>query len=199
MSCADKVKVACVGNSITYGYGLPQEQAYPSILEKKLGKGYKVKNFGHSGATALKKSDLPYWSVPEFKKVKRFQPDIIVLLLGTNDVKNYQWPGQSVFTEDYANLVSKLSSLESGPEIYICTPPPVFLDNDFISNETIKTEVIPAITGISREKNLPLIDFNLVFEGKSEHFPDSVHPNEAATKIMANHVYEKILKALPSP
>ena len=49
----EKKKVACIGNSVTYGYGhkTPGETSYPSQLQQLLGEGYEVRNFGHSGAT----------------------------------------------------------------------------------------------------------------------------------------------------
>ncbi|MBQ8450967.1 MAG: hypothetical protein IJY64_08680, partial [Bacteroidaceae bacterium] len=51
------IKVACVGNSVTFGYGHknPAETSYPTRLQQMLGEGYEVRNFGHSGATLLSK------------------------------------------------------------------------------------------------------------------------------------------------
>ena len=61
-SYADKIKVACIGNSVTYGYLLPEREinAYPSQLQKMLGDEYEVGNFGKSGATLLNKGHRPY-------------------------------------------------------------------------------------------------------------------------------------------
>ena len=58
-----KIKVACIGNSVTYGYGLknPITESYPVQLQKMLGEKYEVKNFGHSGATLLRKGHNPYY------------------------------------------------------------------------------------------------------------------------------------------
>lgn len=54
---APKIRVACIGNSITYGAGLqnPFRDSYPGVLEQLLGTGYDVRNFGISGRTALQK------------------------------------------------------------------------------------------------------------------------------------------------
>ncbi len=56
------VKVACVGNSITYGSGLKdrQKDSYPMVLGRMLGEGYVVGNFGLGGRTLLRKGDRPY-------------------------------------------------------------------------------------------------------------------------------------------
>ena len=58
----NRIKVACIGNSITYGYGLPDRttQSYPAQLQKMLGESYQVENFGKSGATLLNKGHRPY-------------------------------------------------------------------------------------------------------------------------------------------
>lgn len=59
---AEKTRVACVGDSITYGAGIADRDrdSYPAQLASMLGDKWVVKNFGHSGATLLKNGDLPY-------------------------------------------------------------------------------------------------------------------------------------------
>ena len=59
---ASAAKVACVGDSITYGHGLNQStESYPVVLAARLGAGHTVQNFGVSGTTLLKNGDHPYW------------------------------------------------------------------------------------------------------------------------------------------
>lgn len=55
----DAVKIACVGNSITEGPGRNHPDSYPLQLEKILGQGYQVKNFGVGARTLLKKGIFP--------------------------------------------------------------------------------------------------------------------------------------------
>ena len=52
LSAQQRIKVACVGNSITYGTGLSDRatQSYPVKLQKLLGERYEVENFGKPGA-----------------------------------------------------------------------------------------------------------------------------------------------------
>lgn len=191
-SCSDRTKIACAGDSITYGYGLknPNNQSYPAVLDTKLGNEYKVKNFGHSGATALKQSDLPYRTVPEMKQLERFQPDIVILLLGSNDAKNYNWPGRGIFQQDFEALVLKLAALKSQPDIYLVTPPPAFSDPDVINNDTIVEQIIPVIKMTAAKLNLPVIDFYTAFKDNPQLFPDDIHPNEEAAAQMADMVYD---------
>ena len=64
-----RIKVACVGNSVTYGYGLKDRahDAYPVRLQTMLGDKYEVRNFGHSGATLLFHGHNPYVKLQEFR------------------------------------------------------------------------------------------------------------------------------------
>ena len=49
-----QIKIACVGNSITENWALDQNDKYPSILQRLLGDGYTVRNYGIGGRTMLK-------------------------------------------------------------------------------------------------------------------------------------------------
>lgn len=61
------VRVVCVGNSITEGFGNTcQEKAWPGQLNQLLGRGYTVLNCGVSGTTMFKNSDAPYWKTERF-------------------------------------------------------------------------------------------------------------------------------------
>ena len=60
----EPLRVACVGDSITYGHGIADRDhdTYPAILDSLLGNKFNVQNFGVSGTTALKKSNMPHGS-----------------------------------------------------------------------------------------------------------------------------------------
>lgn len=108
---AQPVKVACVGNSVTYGYKLADRSshAYPAQLQQLLGDDYRVENFGHSGATLLEKGHNPYRELPAFKNAVAFEPDIVVIHLGLNDTDPRNWPYyRDQFTTDYIDLNTTL-------------------------------------------------------------------------------------------
>ena len=108
LSARDKIKVACVGNSVTFGYNLPDRatQAYPVRLQQMLGERYEVKNFGHSGATLLNKGHNPYTRLPEFKDAVRYKADWVVIHLGLNDTDPRNWPQHAdEFVGDYRALI----------------------------------------------------------------------------------------------
>src|SRR4051812_50212794 len=79
-------KVACVGDSITRGVGSTMG-GYPAELGRMLGSGYMVGKFGNSGSTMMKTPTDSYWVAPEFMQAQDFAPDVVVIMLGTNDAK----------------------------------------------------------------------------------------------------------------
>ena len=89
----DALRVACIGNSITHGSGIDmQEQnGYPAQLQRLLGSDYYVRNFGVGGRTMLQKGDHPYMIEQAWRDAQQFRPDIVVIKLGTNDSKDYNW------------------------------------------------------------------------------------------------------------
>src|SRR5689334_724667 len=81
------VNVACIGDSITQGSGAAKGQSYPSQLQAMLGDQWKVGNFGVSGRTLLKKGDYPYWKENAYQDALKSAPDVVIIMLGTNDTK----------------------------------------------------------------------------------------------------------------
>src|SRR5512145_1640287 len=103
VSCSEKeIKIACVGDSITEGAGLAFQNstAYPTRLDSILGPGFAVLNFGRSATTLQKNGDFPYWTCKEFYDVFEYRPDVIIIKLGTNDSKPFNWNAID-FARDY--------------------------------------------------------------------------------------------------
>ncbi len=68
------VRVACLGDSITYGYNLHNKQdAYPGRLGRWLGNGYDVRNFGVSATTLITHGDYPYVRQPAYGRALEFK------------------------------------------------------------------------------------------------------------------------------
>ena len=143
---AKPVRVACVGDSITYGAGVEHREKnnYPKVLGDLLGEKYEVKNFGLNGATLLKKGDLPYWKTQEFDRANAYQPDVVVIKLGTNDSKPQNW-GQhkAEFAADARALVTHFQGLSSKPKVFVCLPVPVYEARWGINEPVVKGEIIP--------------------------------------------------------
>ena len=86
LAAADVVRVACVGDSITFGYGL--HRTYPAELGRWLGTNYDVRNFGVSATTLLHRGDFPYIGRPAYTNALDFKADIVVIDFGANDSKH---------------------------------------------------------------------------------------------------------------
>jgi len=185
------IRVACVGDSITFGVGVENRQTncYPVVLGKLLGRRFDVGNFGVSGATLLKKGDLPYWNLQQFEQLKDFAPQVIVLALGTNDSKPQNWKYGGEFAGDLRDMLDHFTALPSRPKVWVCLPPPVYETRWGINEETVSLEIIPAIKQVAQEKNIPTIDVHRALGDRPEYFPDRIHPNAAGAGMMAITIF----------
>jgi lysophospholipase L1-like esterase len=190
ISC-NPTKIACVGDSITYGSGIAERDSlsYPQQLQNILGKKYKVVNFGVSGATMLKNGNKPYWEEPEFKSAKEFVPDVVIMMLGTNDSKTFNWnPHKNEFITDYNSMIQTFKKLNPKCTIYIGLPPPVIENKWDIQKTVVEFEIVNILKEIAAENGLKTIDFFSLFHKKSKLLPDGVHPNAEGAKMMADEV-----------
>jgi len=149
------IKVACIGNSITEGSGIANKEkySYPAQLQTMLGSGWKVKNFGVGGRTLLKKGDYPYWNERAFTDAKSFNPDVVIIKLGTNDTKPWNWKYKNEFVYDYEKFIDEFQALPSHPRIYICNPVPAFPGDWGIRDSIITADLLPFLKYISVNKN----------------------------------------------
>lgn len=194
-----QIKVACVGDSITYGAGIKgwKENAYPVVLGKLLGDKYCVNNFGYIGRTVQTDADKPFTKEKLYQKSLDYKPDIVILMLGSNDSKPYNWHGLDAFKAAYGEIIDSYVDLESKPIVYIVTPPPAFpykgdkvwydLDAGLISGD-----IVLAAKQLAEEKGLTLIDMNAVFDGRDDLLSDGAHPTAQGAKLFAETVYEAI-------
>jgi acyl-CoA thioesterase-1 len=195
-SAADKMRVACVGDSITYGAGVEDREKnnYPLKLNELLGEKYEVKNFGNSGATLLKHGDKPYWTLGEFKAASEFQPNIVVIKLGTNDTKPQNWKFAEEFSADLKAMVEHFQKLESKPKVYLCKPVPVYETKWGINEQDLTKGVIPKVEAVAKETGAEVIDLYKPLSRHPELFPDKIHPNAAGAALIAKTVQEAITK-----
>jgi acyl-CoA thioesterase I len=195
-----QIKVACVGNSITFGGG--DSTSYPLQLGKMLGKDWIVKNFGVNGATMLKKGDYPYWERPEYKQAIKFMPDVVIIKLGTNDSKPQNWDKyKEEYKKDYLDMIKTFQNLNSHPKIWLGIPAPVVADEWGIRKDIVQKDITEIVKQTAKNYNLGLIDFYNCFDGKYDLLPDHIHPNAKGYKLMAeiavkvlNDNKDKILK-----
>ncbi|MEI8037152.1 MAG: GDSL-type esterase/lipase family protein [Verrucomicrobiota bacterium] len=188
------IRVACVGDSITAGSGTasPAFQAYPKQLGRLLDERWQVSNFGVSGTTLLNAGDHPYQKTEAFQKALALQPDVVVIMLGTNDTKPQNWRLKDQFVADYQDLIGKFRALPSKPRIFICHPVPVPGTGNFGINEAGVQEEIPLLDTLADREHLGVIDIHGAFAGKDVLIPDRVHPNAEGAALLAKTVFNAL-------
>lgn len=188
-------RVACIGNSITDGMGIDMSEVYgyPAVLQRLLGKNYNVKNFGVSARTLMNKGDLPYMKEQAWADAQAFLPNIVVIKLGTNDSKDYNWIHGADYGADLQKMVDTLRALPSKPQIYVCSPIPAARIWG-ISDSVIVNGEIPAIKRVVKKNKLAYIDLHTEFkptEGLMQR--DGIHPTDKGAaqlaKIIAAHIH----------
>ncbi|MGC4030329.1 MAG: GDSL-type esterase/lipase family protein [Tepidisphaeraceae bacterium] len=185
------VRVACIGDSITYGAGIAnrEQNSYPAKLGGLLGDGFAVRNFGVNGTTALKVSDRPYVERPIYAKALAYKADVLVMAFGTNDTKPQNWKGADAFTADYKAILADFRKANPAVKVFVCLPVQCFLDGEWsIRDHVIRDEVIPAVKKIAAEEKATVIDLRSALNGKHDLFPDNIHPNAEGAAIMAKTV-----------
>jgi lysophospholipase L1-like esterase/pimeloyl-ACP methyl ester carboxylesterase len=188
------IKVACIGNSITYGSGISDRprDSYPSQLARMLGKKWDVRNFGVGGRTLLQKGDFPFRNEKAYAQAIAFLPDVVIIKLGTNDTKPQNWKYSGEFLPDYRAMVNELKTLSSHPRIYLCKPVPAYASRWGINDSILVHGVIPAIERLAKEEKLPVIDLYAALSGKASLFPDQIHPNAEGAGLMAKVIYKAL-------
>lgn len=183
------VRVACIGDSITQGSGAAKGKSYPSQLQELLGASWQVGNFGVSGRTLLKNGDFPYWKENAYQQALRFKPDVVIIMLGTNDTKPQNWKHEAEFVADYTELVKSFHALESKPRIYVCRPCPVPEPGNYGINEANVKEEIKRIDALATGMKLGTIDMHAALADKARLLPDRVHPNTEGAAEMAEAAF----------
>lgn len=194
-TASERIKVACVGDSITFGAGIQDrdKNSYPAQLGNLLGAGWDVKNFGVNGHTLLSNGNAPYINSGQYKAALAFQPDVVIIKLGTNDSKPDNWKLKEAFVGDYLQLIDQFRQLDSQPVIWICKPVPVFPEQWGISDQVVREEVNLRVELVARKAGVPVIDLHTPFRRDAALFPDKVHPNAAGAEKMASIISAKLL------
>jgi lysophospholipase L1-like esterase len=182
-----RIRVACVGDSITQGSG------YPAKLQLLLGTNYLVGNFGVAGTTVALNSSSPYMNQTAFQRAEEFEPKYVVIMLGTNDARTDLNESNISFENDYSELVSSFQNLDSNPQIFVVDSPPMFTDNPNYNSTYLADNVIPQIDNVANNLNLPTVNVYSAFGNHTDYFMDGVHPNVEGANLIASEVDNAII------
>ncbi len=187
-------RMVCIGDSVIYGATIDDREAncFPAQLQKMLGAGWQVTNFGINSRIMQKQGDFPYWNEDSFKEAQAMEPDVVLISLGGNDTKPHNWKPDN-YKKDYAAMVDVFLSLPKKPRILLCYPVPAYRVQWGINDATITDEVIPIITDIAKQKDVEIVDLHTALSGVERLFPDKIHPNAEGAGMMAQTVYKTLL------
>ena len=196
--------MAVAGVASYYCHYLTTPRRYPPNMFAMLNAdaaAYSVLNFGVNGATMMRTGDNPYWGNQEYADALASSPDIVVIMLGTNDAKTYQW-NQTQYTADYTDMVKAFAELTPSPDIYLAVPPPLYAEGTYNMSQKVINIVLPRlIPSIAAENGIPAANVIDVFSAlggaglsRYEYFCDhqscdNCHPNDAGYSALAATVY----------
>jgi len=182
---ASPKRIVIIGDSLTEGYGVSRERAYPALIQeraKKDGKNWRIVNAGISGSTTASALSRIKWQLKQ-------KPDLILLALGANDGLR----GIPVATAE-SNLAAALSAAqEAGVKCLLVgmkAPP------NYGAEYTRDFEGM--FTRLQKKFKVPLLPFLLLnVAAKAElNQPDGIHPNEKGHVILADTVYKSLRENL---
>ncbi len=178
-------KILMLGDSLTEGYGVSEEHAYPKVLEGLIvesGKDYQVINGGVSGSTTASGTSRLRW----FLKAK---PKLVLIALGANDgLRGVKLSQSKKNLKNIIELATKnnIKVVLAGMRI-----PPNY-------GEDYTKQFQKLYIDLAREYKVKRIPFLLkgVAAIKELNIEDGIHPNRKGHKIMANTVYKYIKEYL---
>ena len=197
-----QIRVACVGDSITYGYGLKNqpENSYPIFLSELLGDDYHVCNFGNIRVTVQPDGDQPYIKTYTYRDSVEYPADILIFMMGSNDAKKCNWEGADKFREDYLALLDDYIQVENPPVVYLCSPAAALFPEGESEGSTtygiqplVVDEIADIVRDIAEERGYGFIDINAVTAGRRDLYSkDLIHPNYDGVMLIAETVYSHL-------
>lgn len=209
----DPIVVACVGDSLTFGYASTNNKTYPNQMQALLGDAYRVHNFGVNGSTAATNATFNgdpsgYALLDNFAASKAVEPDVVIVMLGSNDAKPENWKdgaNAQRYEDDLRALIAAYQALPSEPLVIVGISPAVAdagaLGDTALVNQYIRSSINAIQTKVATDLSLPTVDAFLLTDGKSELFEkdaensggDGIHLNNSGYAVLANAFAEAVL------
>lgn len=192
-----QTKVACVGNSVTYGAGIEnrEKNSYPSVLQELLGQKYVVQNFGRNGATLLFKGHNPYVKSEEFARAIAMKADVVVIHLGLNDTDPRNYPlYREQFVPNYLSLIDSFRIANPKARIIVARMSPITHNHPRFKGGTREWYLLiqKEIERVAEISSAELIDFQEVLYNRPDLLPDNIHPTAKGARMLAQRVYGAI-------
>ncbi len=183
MAATDSVStVVIIGDSLTEGYGVIREKAYPALLEKKLNalgpKKFKIVNAGVSGSTTASGPGRVKWQL-------KAKPNWIIVALGSNDGLRGTAPET---TEKNLTEMIQAIQKEKIPLILVGMQMPPNYGPGFTK------KFFNVFPDLAKKYKIPLVPFMLegVAGDPALNQPDGIHPNEKGHVIIAQTFFDSL-------
>ncbi len=210
------IKIACVGDSLTQGIGALGWQngdytySYPSQLQEILGDGYEVGNFGKGSSFIYNKDGrdetLWYPNTAEYRNSNKFDPDIVIILLGTNDARAmYSDADADSFRTKLTELVEHYLDMQSSPEVYIVSSISVMhYDQKKLAESAsfepreprLKKYILPMQHEVAHYLNCKFLnaydDLYKTFTEEDSFASDKLHPNNYGYLTLAQYIAKNL-------
>lgn len=210
------IRVACVGDSITFGTNSadPSLQSYPVYLQRMLGYDYYVEKFGAPSHSLIETDTQSFLKHDYFRQSTAADPDVVIVMLGTNDCRTQKWEDSAY--KDWSDPARKEAFLTSGQklidayrransevQIIFSTCPTVpqdeWLDTDWTAR--LRRYGNPAIKELAEANGCPVIDVFTYSEEHPEMFEggDGLHPQNEQYEILAQGIYDMVKDIIKQP
>lgn len=178
----EKIRVACVGDSITEGWrsSNPSLHSYPAVLQTLVGDRFEIKNYGIGGSTVMRCSDMPFRDKWGYIDSIADRPDLVILMMGTNDCnREYNIRRLDGFYADFVSLINEYH--QTGAEVIVMTSPELFCN---VNNEHIR-RAVEWQKEAAEKMSCGLIDINGWSHTNHICFPDDIHCDDSGYAAMA--------------
>lgn len=189
------IKVAAVGDSLTYGYGLEnrREEAYPSVLLDLLGSHYQVSNYGMSGRSLLSTSDYPYLQEKNAQASLQSDADIVIIMIGSNDSRAAYW-NKEQFVKEYRALAESYLRMASQPEVFLVAPPYVPTSRFGLNNDIVRDELQTIVAKTATDLGVHFVNLYLITEGKMDYYSDGLHLTPLGNQVIAQEIFSALMR-----
>lgn len=179
-------KLIVLGDSLTEGYGVAKEAAFPAVLEKKLHeagkKEWTIINAGVSGSTTAS-------GLSRMKWVFKSKPDVVLLALGANDGL------RGLKVEDSEKHLAQSIEYAQSQKVKVILGG-LYMPPNYGKDYADKFKKM--YESLAKKYKLTFIPFILdkVAGNPKYNLADGIHPNEEGHKIIADNVFSVLKGAL---
>lgn len=197
--------IVCIGDSITQGhvFSYEEKEPWPTFFQEHLNtldETWEVVNLGVSGSMLISAGSFPYRETGNVEIAKRIDATYYLIMLGTNDSYDPNWDANMYRTE-LLELVNELYEAQPNAQVVLMSPPHVFCNPDpasgdvfYMNDEIIGNQIRPIMSEIAEATGSQFIDVHTFTDGRSEWFPDTVHPNGEGNRALAQFIFDELFK-----